>query len=876
MTIAPNRLTTTLHALGNFFNDALFGTHAAADFEPTPKRLQRELLTHTPLWRWLPYDEYDPASGLFVNRDSIAIAFEVMPITGADDETAKRLHTLFTALPADTGLQILLYGSPNLEAELLAYQALRDTANAPDAVKAVTSDLIAAKIEHIRRGTRGPVFRNEPYTLRNLRAMVTITRPESLQSPGALTRLQSIRDATQHAFRAAEFVVTEVDPQGLIDFLYPILNPHRALQKTELAPPMRYDRSKPLCAQLQFPGTRVRAEADGLRVDDGSPESAIACRSFSVLSYPASAELWEMGGVIGDLANPLLQYPCPFLICMGAMVLDYEKAKLKAQMKTVRSRQNAKSQMAEYAPELQAQDRDWQLMMNHLTEGGSVVSMYHEIVLFAPPALIEEACQAADSIWKVRGFTLAENRMQHLVSLYSALPMTLTKDLFGDLKAFQRVSTKFDRNAIDTAPLLGEWRGTGRPVVLLFGRRGVPCLLDLFKGENYNAAIAGTSGSGKSVLANEIVFSYRSIGARIWIIDKGRSYERTVDYLGGEQLVFSLKDPVCINPFSWVTDFREWQQTLGPLVAKMAQAKEPYAVSLIGQAITLAWEAEGNAATITTVQSMLGTRFKNAAGHPDPVAHELGVRLSPFTKGGMYEPFFEGPATIDLDSDLIVLELDDLGNARDLQAVVMHLLMDRITYEMYRATNQGDGRSKICLIDEAVDLFRGADSADFIQAGYRRARKYDGAFITATQGISDYFEEEGIRAAYTNAHWKLILRQDPDVFGQLLERREVTLAPAEVALIKKLRMEKNKFSECLVRSSQGAALVRHMPSPELLALASSDAEVRAAYWALRDRADLSAREAIADLVGHIDELVAYARSVNQRLNRAVRTEGRAA
>ena len=66
----------------------------------------------------------------------------------------------------------------------------------------------------------------------------------------------------------------------------------------------------------------------------------------------------------------------------------------------------------------------------------------------------------------------------------------------------------------------------------------------------------------------------------------------------------------------------------------MAQAREPYAVSLIGQAIGQAWEAEGHAATITTVQSMLASRFKNAAGGPDPVAHELGVRLSPFAKGG--------------------------------------------------------------------------------------------------------------------------------------------------------------------------------------------------------------------------------------------------
>ena len=45
------------------------------------------------------------------------------------------------------------------------------------------------------------------------------------------------------------------------------------------------------------------------------------------------------------------------------------------------------------------------------------------------------------------------------------------------------------------------------------------------------------------------------------------------------------------------------------------------------------------------------------------------------------------------------------------------------------------------IIDESWDLLRGGPTASFIEAGYRRARKYDGSLHVGKPGDDDYFNK---------------------------------------------------------------------------------------------------------------------------------------
>src|SRR5207247_2811216 len=106
-------------------------------------------------------------------------------------------------------------------------------------------------------------------------------------------------------------------------------------------------------------------------------------------------------------------------------------------------------------------------------------------------------------------------------------------------------------NAIHLAPLIAEWRGTRTPTMVFAGRRGQLMTVDLYDNDlgNPTAAIIGAPGSGKSVLMNEMAWSYLSIGAKVWMLDLGRSFEKLCRKAEGTYIEFRPDVEISLNPF---------------------------------------------------------------------------------------------------------------------------------------------------------------------------------------------------------------------------------------------------------------------------------------------------------------------------------------
>ena len=120
------------------------------------------------------------------------------------------------------------------------------------------------------------------------------------------------------------------------------------------------------------------------------------------------------------------------------------------------------------------------------------------------------------------------------------------------------MKTLLTSSAVNLAPLHGEWRGQpanpdNPPALFLIGRRGQPACWSPFANDagNYNVAVTGKSGSGKSVLMQELVTGLIGAGGEAVVIDDGRSFQHTAEALGGAFIAFG-KDPACLNPFAMI------------------------------------------------------------------------------------------------------------------------------------------------------------------------------------------------------------------------------------------------------------------------------------------------------------------------------------
>jgi conjugal transfer ATP-binding protein TraC len=341
--------------------------------------------------------------------------------------------------------------------------------------------------------------------------------------PSDVEEAVRVRESAHATLRSAHLPGWDWGPSDLLDFVADFFDHERVFGRAA-DKPIEYDETIPLRTQISNMEIASAVADSFIKFRKaGGEETALQC--FSVRQYPKYYRLGNMGALIGDYYQMALAIPCPFLITMGAVILDYESARTKAQMKAARATQAAGSYMAHFQPDLQDRKRDWDMVLRAFDNGRNVVQMYHQIVLLSRLQDVARVEHAVRAVWRARGFDLAKDVYLIHQALIAAMPCALTSGLQADLRLFGRTGTKTADNAVMSSPLIAEWKGTETPVLTLFGRRGQIMTFDLFDntGGNYNFAVAALSGSGKSVFVNEMAFRYLGTGTKVWIIDVGRS-----------------------------------------------------------------------------------------------------------------------------------------------------------------------------------------------------------------------------------------------------------------------------------------------------------------------------------------------------------------
>ncbi|MCG2583887.1 type IV secretion system protein TraC [Massilia sp. TS11] len=805
---------------------------------------------------WLPYRAYDAATQLFINRDGPGYVLELLPQSGADEQMVEVLVSLYATCPPGTGLQFHLFGSPDVQTHLRAYANLRreDTDQyeksqpygRPARNDNLYRKLARQRVGHLLRGARESLSEGFPCHVRHYRLLLSVTLdPKAGWDSDAVLAL---RDAMAATLTTAAFPNRVCSASDLINWCAQFVNPDRMFGA---AAPLHYDEGREICDQIVDFDTIQDPHPTHLHIWKQEQGDGMQARFLSVKSYPRQFHLWQAGGLVGDLMQPALQYQAPFMITMGVHVLDPNTARNAVVANHVRANQNAQSKMAQIMPDVAEKLKDWSAAAQTIDAGGGLVYLYHQLAVFAPPDKATAAVETAKSVWRARGFELSVDVYQQRQALLASLPMTLTPKLFGDLRKMRRTTRKTTANAIHLAPLIAEWQGTGTPVLTLQGRRGQLVACDLYDnavGGNYNFAVIGTSGSGKSVMLNEIAWSYLSTGALLRILDFGRSMEKLCRNARGTFIEVRSDVPICFNPFPRVGLIEDDIEILEPTIALMCSPKAELSDvqrKAIAVMILNLWRAHGKDMTITAMRDAFVEGSLPELGlKQDQRIKDLAIMLAPFSKGGQYERFFEGANTVNFDNELVVIENEELSRKPALRPVLNSLLLYQITGEMYLSRN----RKKVFIIDEVKQQLDTGGTDDpylsaVIDAAARRTRKYGGALGTATQNAEDYYSSTQLESALNCADWVFLLRQKPESIEALQAKKRLVMDEPKKRLLNSLRTEPGVFSEMYISSPIGEGLARLALDPATHLLFSNRLEDNRVLDELRARG-LSIDEAI--------------------------------
>jgi conjugal transfer ATP-binding protein TraC len=418
------------------------------------------------------------------------------------------------------------------------------------------------------------------------------------------------------------------------------------------------------------------------------------------------------------------------------------------------------------------------------------------------------------------------------------------------------------------APVQTDFRGGGRPALLYVGRKGQLITLDLFdpRINNYNFIVSAESGAGKSFLLNNLCQQYYAQGSLIRIIDIGGSYRKLCTLCSGRYIDIG-EERLVLNPFDMglALDGDDRQSAISmavAIVAEMANAstRKPVTTSewnLLKSAVQWTVDSGRGEDGIDAVREWLGHYPKNATSDLDrvdhliPTARELAFNLRDFGSEGAYGHFFNGPSTFDISRDeFVVLELERLKSLPDLFNVIVMVVVNAVTQELYLSARD---RPRFVLCDEAAQFMTRSDGQDLSRLaeafgqGYRRARKYQGSFGIVLQSMNDLLLFGGTgQVILENAATRFLLQGS--TYDKAVDNKILDYSGFVLDLLKSVRNHKPHYSEVFIDSPLGLGIARLVVDPFSYWINTSAPNEVAAFEALL-RAGRSPLVAVCELAG---------------------------
>ncbi|MEI6237124.1 MAG: DUF87 domain-containing protein [Candidatus Saccharibacteria bacterium] len=349
-------------------------------------------------------------------------------------------------------------------------------------------------------------------------------------------------------------------------------------------------------------------------------------------------------------------------------------------------------------------------------------------------------------------------------------------------------------------------------------------IFDRFSLENSNACVFAKSGAGKSFAVKLEALRLMMMGTEIFIIDPENEYQRMCDAVGGSYTMLSLNSPTRINPFDLpqVVDSEEADSALRSnlitlhglfrLMMGGAQAEMVGEGGHIMPALSPIEEADLDAALIET--------YAKAGITNDPLTHtaltptisdlydtllhmgntgpQLSQRIRKYTTG-TFAGIFSQQSNIDINNQMVVFNLRDLED--ELRPVAMYIVLNFIWNK-----TKSDQKRRMLVVDEAWQLMKYQDSANFLFSLAKRARKYNLGVTIISQDVEDFISSRMGRAIVANSSMQLLLKQSPSAVDILADIFKLTSE-------EKKRLNQFPIGQGLFFAGERHVHIQILPSP---------------------------------------------------------------
>lgn len=752
---------------------------------------------------YIPVSAYDEELGVFLTDDGhIGVCYWGDPVNGADDTTAEMLKgALSISLPEGSFVQLSIVGMPDIGYSISRYRQRREQALS---IIANHSSREMLDAYYKRRAD----FMEKSANVSNLPSIGTKMHDRrvvlSVKSPfkGATPSLNEVDTLAEAGAKIAESLQTcglflrRMDATQYLELAFRLTHPFDK-RKSDA-----WREDQLLKQQVFVPGESIDVHKDELVFNEDTH-----VQMLSVGRWPKNNALSLMAFMIGDPLGANNQIKLPYHISLTMHYPNQYGKSSSMKQKAAMINYQAFGPMLRFVPKLAFKKQGMDVLVNAIEQGATVVEAALTVSVYAQE---REECTRQISTLRTYmqsfDFAMGEERFVVLPSFWNSFPLYPTAE---SIKNTFRFKTMAVEQALTFAPIMGEWKGTStfaKPGngfgMLLQSRRGQLMSMDLYDSPtNYNGVIFASSGAGKSFLTQAMIMDYLSMGAKVWVIDVGRSYLKLAKLLKGSFIEFGPESGICLNPFTGVKDIDEEVSLIQATIEKMAAPEEgldDYRRSRIEEAVKAVWGRLGTGSTITDVAEYL-------THQQDQRNVDMGNMLYRFTRFGSEGYWFDGQANVDLTNDLVVLELEELKGKKTLQQVVLMQLISNIQREMYLSN---DGRPKILIIDEAWDLLDDPMVARFMEHAYRRFRKYGGSAIVVTQSIADLYKSDSGRAIAGNSAFKLILKQTAESIEQVKKDGHLALGDYGYYLLGTVHSIPGKYSEVMFYTEQGTGVAR--------------------------------------------------------------------